>query len=86
MAMSSHLIKFSRHGYGLAWILNRLTHLPHDSLVDGPAENWELGTRDTGSYATMLEVMNYLDWLGGRVAPDAKGGTDLLPQARLFCP
>ena len=64
---------FSRHGYGLAWISDRLTHLPHDSLVDGPAENWELGTRDTGSYATMLEVMNYLDWLGGKVAPDAKG-------------
>ena len=64
---------FSRHGYGLAWISDRLTHLPHDSLVDGPAENWELGTRDTGSYATMLEVMNYLDWLGGQVAPDAKG-------------
>ena len=63
---------FSRHGYGLAWISDRLTHLPHDSLVDGPAENWELGTRDTGSYATMLEVMNYLDWLGGQVAPDAK--------------
>mgnify|MGYP003780841649 FL=1 len=64
---------FSRHGYGLAWISDRLTQLPHDSLVDGPAENWELGTRDTGSYATMLEVMNYLDWLGGQVAPDAKG-------------
>ena len=64
---------FSRHGYGLAWISNRLTHLPHDSLVDGPTENWELGTRDTGSYATMLEVMSYLDWLGGQVAPDAKG-------------
>ena len=64
---------FSRHGYGLAWISERLTHLPHDSLVDGPAENWELGTRDTGSYATMLEVMNYLDWLGEQVAPDAKG-------------
>ncbi|MGB1470194.1 MAG: aminotransferase class V-fold PLP-dependent enzyme [Candidatus Puniceispirillaceae bacterium] len=64
---------FSRHGYGLAWISDRLTHLPHDSLVDGPPENWELGTRDTGSYATMLEVMNYLDWLGGQVAPDAKG-------------
>ena len=77
---------FSRHGYGLAWISDRLTHLPHDSLVDGPAENWELGTRDTGSYATMLEVMNYLDWLGGQVAPDCKGLTDLLPQARLFMP
>ncbi len=61
---------FSRHGYGLAWISDRLTKLPHDSLLDGPAENWELGTRDTGSYATMLEVVKYLEWLGGRVSTE----------------
>ena len=39
---------FSRHGYGLAWISDRLTALPHDSLVGGPEQNWELGTRQTG--------------------------------------
>ena len=64
---------FSRHGYGLAWISKRMTELPHDSLVGGPEGNWELGTRDTGSYATMLEVINYLNWLGGQVDPNAEG-------------
>ena len=56
---------FSRHGYGVAWISDRLTELPHDSLIDGPAGNWELGTRDTGSYATFSDVVNYFEWLGG---------------------
>ncbi len=58
---------FSRHGYGLAWISDRLTDLPHDSLVGGPEQNWELGTRDTGAYATISEVVDYLEWLGSNV-------------------
>ena len=58
---------FSRHGYGLAWISERMAALPHDSLVDGPAENWELGTRDTGAYATMSDVVDYIEWLGSQV-------------------
>ncbi|MBC7156260.1 MAG: aminotransferase class V-fold PLP-dependent enzyme [Rhodobacteraceae bacterium] len=59
---------FSRHGYGLAWLSDRLSDLPHNALMGGPARNWELGTRDTGSYATFSDVVDYLDWLGGRVS------------------
>lgn len=55
---------FSRHGYGVAWISERLTSLPHDSLIGGPEENWEMGTRDTGAYATMSQVVSYFEWLG----------------------
>lgn len=55
---------FSRHGYGIAWISDRLSALPHDSLIDGPEGNWELGTRDTGAYATFLDVVEYFQWLG----------------------
>lgn len=61
---------FSRHGYGLAWISDRLSELPHDELIDGPKNNWELGTRDTGSYATFSEVVKYFDWLGAEIKPD----------------
>lgn len=56
---------FSRHGYGVAWISDRLSVLSHDALTGGPETNWELGTRDTGSYATLSDVVSYLDWLGG---------------------
>ena len=59
---------FSRHGYGLAWISDRLTELPHNCLIDGPADNWEMGTRDTGSYATLSDLADYFDWLGAQVS------------------
>ncbi len=59
---------FSRHGYGVAWISDRMTALPHDMLIDAPATGWEFGTRDTGAYATMSDVVSYFDWLGGEVS------------------
>ncbi|MEM0949167.1 MAG: aminotransferase class V-fold PLP-dependent enzyme [Pseudomonadota bacterium] len=59
---------FSRHGYGVAWTSPRLNALPHDGLIGGPEGNWELGTRDTGAYATMSDVVGYFDWLGGEVS------------------
>ena len=68
---------FSRHGYGVAWASDRLTALPIETLKNSPAGNWEMGTRDTGAYATFSDVVNYLDWLGGEVS-DA---TD--PRARI---
>ncbi len=55
---------FSRHGYGIAWMSDRLGGVDHERLIDGPALGWELGTRDTGSYATFSRVVEYLDWLG----------------------
>ncbi|QYX56893.1 aminotransferase class V-fold PLP-dependent enzyme [Roseovarius sp. SCSIO 43702] len=59
---------FSRHGFGVAWISDRMTALPHDMLAGAPETGWEFGTRDTGSYATMSDVVAYLDWLGGEVS------------------
>lgn len=59
---------FSRHGYGIAWVSGRLDALPHDTLIDAPGSPWELGTRDTGSYATFCDVVSYFEWLGGRVS------------------
>ena len=66
---------FSRHGYGVAWISDRLTAVGHNALVGGPDGNWEMGTRDTGAYATMSDVVSYFEWLGAQVsdAPDRRG-------------
>ncbi len=61
---------FSRHGYGIAWISDKLSALPHDMLIDAPATGWEFGTRDTGSYATMSDVIDYFIWLGGEVSDE----------------
>ncbi len=65
---------FSRHGYGVAWASDRLSSLPIETLKDGPEGNWEMGTRDTGAYATFSDVVAYFDWLGS----DAK-----TPRARI---
>lgn len=59
---------FSRHGYGIAWVSDRFAAMPHDMLIDAPATGWEFGTRDAGSYATMSDVVDYFDWLGGQVS------------------
>lgn len=61
---------FSRHGYGVAWASDRLTALNIETLRDSPAGNWEMGTRDTGAYATFTDVVQYLDWLGSMVTDD----------------
>lgn len=61
---------FSRHGYGLAWISDRFAALPHDCLMNAPGAPWELGTRDTGAYATFSEVVRYFEWLGGHFTKD----------------
>ncbi|WP_425046859.1 aminotransferase class V-fold PLP-dependent enzyme [Primorskyibacter sp. S87] len=71
---------FSRHGYGLAWISDRMTQIPHDGLLDGPSDNWEMGTRDTGAYATLTDVAGYLEWLGAQVS-DAKDRRELFVAA-----
>ncbi len=55
---------FSRHGYGIGWASDRLTALPREALIGGPAGTWELGTRDAGAYATFSDVAAYLRWLG----------------------
>ncbi|MEM6889239.1 MAG: aminotransferase class V-fold PLP-dependent enzyme [Pseudomonadota bacterium] len=57
---------FSRHGYGIAWVSERLAKLPHDHLIGAPGAPWELGTRDTGSYATFSDVVGYFEWLGAQ--------------------
>lgn len=62
---------FSRHGYGVAWVSDRLGALAHDMLIGGPEENWEFGTRDTGAYATFSDVVAYFDWLGAQVSDSA---------------
>ncbi len=56
---------FSRHGYGIAWVSERLGLLPHNSLIGAAADGWDLGTRDTASYGTFSKVVDYFDWLGG---------------------
>lgn len=62
---------FSRHGYGMAWLSPRLSTLPHNRLIGSADDVWDLGTRDTGAYATFSEVVDYFNWLGGHYSNSA---------------
>jgi len=57
---------FARHGYGVGWVSDRLTALAHEQIIGNGPLSWELGTRDTGAYATFSDVVAYFDWLGSR--------------------
>ena len=59
---------FSRHGYGVAWVSDRLHAIKHEHLIDAPGNPWEFGTRDTGAYVTFSDVVDYFDWLGAQVS------------------
>ena len=59
---------FSRHGYGVAWVSDRLHAIKHEHLIDAPGNPWEFGTRDTGAYVTFSDVVDYFVWLGGEVS------------------
>jgi len=65
---------FSRHGYGVGWASDRLTGWTKETVLGGSPVNWEQGTRDSGSYATFTDVVDYLEWLGQAVA--GAGTTD----------
>ncbi|MFT7253080.1 MAG: cysteine desulfurase/selenocysteine lyase [Paracoccaceae bacterium] len=56
---------FSRHGYGVGWASDRLTACTKETVIGGSPDTWEQGTRDTGSYATFSDVVDYFQWLGG---------------------
>lgn len=62
---------FSRHGYGVAWVSDRLSALPgREHLLGAPGDPWEFGTRDTGAYATFSDVVDYFEWLGRQFTDD----------------
>jgi selenocysteine lyase/cysteine desulfurase len=68
---------FARHGYGVGWASDRLTAATKEQIIGGAPANWELGTRDSGAYATFSDVVAYLDWLGGET------GDATAPRARI---
>ena len=79
-AVSAYKV-FSRHNDGLAWVSPRLETLAHDKL-DGTADGfWELGTRDTGAFAALSDVVDYLEWLGAHFTESEDRRTRLLAAA-----
>jgi len=72
---------FSRHGFGIAWISDRFSTIPHNRLQGSPENNWELGTRDPGSFASISNVVEYFEWLGEEIGGDSDRRTKILTAA-----
>lgn len=73
---------FSRHGYGIGWASDRLTACTKETVIGGPPTSWEMGTRDTGAYATFSDVVSYLGWLGGSFTSESDPRVRLETAAR----
>jgi len=57
---------FGVRGCGYAYVSERVARLPHDKLLAKDEKVFELGTPAPGNFAAMLEVMDYVCWLGSR--------------------
>ena len=73
---------FSRHGYGVGWASDRLTACTKETVMGGSPTNWEMGTRDAGSYATFSDVVSYLAWLGSNFTQESAPRLQLEAAAR----
>ncbi len=65
---------FSKPGTAFAYLSPRLATLSHPRLMGSKPEQWDLGTRDVSNYAAMVEVVDYLSWLGRQTDPQLNDG------------
>lgn len=57
---------YSRLSLGFGWINDRVTKVPHEHMLGGNPDVWELGSRDPSFYAAQSKVADYFCWLGGQ--------------------
>lgn len=62
---------YARLAAGFAWLNERIAAIPHEHMLGGSADKWELGSRDPGLYAAHSAVTDYLCWLGGHFTDSA---------------
>jgi len=68
---------FSKIGTAFAWVSDRLAELSHDKLLGKPRAVWDLGTRETASYAGMSKVVEYYQSLGSHIPQSADPRTQV---------
>lgn len=57
---------FGVRGCGFAYVSDRVSKLPHHKLIAKPQQTFELGTSAPGNFAAMMEVINYVCFIGER--------------------
>ncbi|MEY8000484.1 aminotransferase class V-fold PLP-dependent enzyme [Clostridium sp. Mt-5] len=57
---------FANRGSGIAYVSDRLSKLPHHTLLAKPEGTWELGSPAPSQFIAITEVVNYVCWLGAK--------------------
>lgn len=55
---------FGIRGCGFAYVSDRVVKFPHHKLIAKPQETFELGTSAPANFAAMMEVINYVCFIG----------------------
>ncbi|GBC76650.1 putative cysteine desulfurase [bacterium HR08] len=69
---------FAQRGLSWAYASEAILRLPHYKLTpapDRPPESWEWGFRNPADFAPIIEVVDYLAWLGRECFPIPASGT-----------
>lgn len=57
---------FGPRGFGIGYLSERASKLPHDKLIAKPIDEWELGSPAPAHFASISEIVNYVCWIGGK--------------------
>ncbi|MBQ3596406.1 MAG: aminotransferase class V-fold PLP-dependent enzyme [Clostridia bacterium] len=57
---------FGIRGCGYCYISDRVVKFPHHKLIAKPQETFELGTSAPANFAAMMEIINYVCYIGER--------------------
>lgn len=55
---------FGPRGFGVGYVSERLSKIPHNKLIAKPSEYWQLGSPAPAHFAALTEVINYVCWIG----------------------
>jgi len=60
---------FGARGFGIAYLSERVSRLPHHRLLGKAEDDWEIGSPATAQFAVITEIVNYVADLGKSVSP-----------------
>ncbi|MDN2664101.1 aminotransferase class V-fold PLP-dependent enzyme [Psychromonas sp. 14N.309.X.WAT.B.A12] len=55
---------FGPRGFGVGYVSERLSKIPHNKLIAKPQGCWQLGSPAPAHFAALTEVVNYVCWIG----------------------
>lgn len=57
---------FGPRGFGIGYMSERASKLPHNKLIAKPVDEWELGSPAAAHFAAVTEIVDYVCWIGSK--------------------